>query len=248
MTASIKTMNLALQFGINLFLLAKLSDARTWAGNWKGDYGPIVLFEGKVLPRGKVDVIGGYANGVIKGVATRHRFTGIAFLLKGRSNKRCATPQHGSFYWARVEWTKVGSDTFFGYWGHCSETPSIKWNGIRNSARTGNFVDKPFRFTGKWKTTYGNWYAESRSPNTPNLIWGPYGVFHGYVDGTQTGRVLKGTWVENRGNKKCRKKVRGSFYWGRVNFFMKKNLREFTGKWGYCNDALDTKWVGSRVK
>ena len=41
---------------------------------------------------------------------------------------------------------------------------------------------------------------------------------------------------------KCDFKKFGSFYWGTLRFDIQED--KFLGKWGYCNEALSSKWNG----
>jgi hypothetical protein len=45
---------------------------------------------------------------------------------------------------------------------------------------------------------------------------------------------------------KCATKRGGTWYWGRVEFAFNPGVDAYDGKWGYCDEAPERGWSGTR--
>lgn len=58
--------------------------------------------------------------------------------------------------------------------------------------------------------------------------------------------TLVGYWIERKSKRKCRRKRRNSYYWGRLRFVFHQDGRSWKGKWSYCGAAPNETWNGKK--
>ena len=101
-------------------------------------------------------------------------------------------------------------------------------------------ADSLFSVSGKWNSNNGLTELVESGGN----VTGNYPFENGKIIGARAGNRLTGQWIQNTSARKCDKAVNGSYYHGRIVFDFSAN--EFSGKWGYCDDAPTEMWSGKR--
>ncbi len=94
--------------------------------------------------------------------------------------------------------------------------------------------------TGTWNSSEGMLQLRQ----TGNSVSGSYPASGGRISGTISNGTLSGYWIQTRAQRQCSSSVEGSSYWGTIQWVFSGN--DFVGKWGYCNDAPNQNWAGSR--
>ena len=103
----------------------------------------------------------------------------------------------------------------------------------------------PIKMLATWETDFGlmslfkplysegvdGFYYDSKTKEMDGMIRAEY-----------TNNSLTGFWIQSTSDKKCDFKKFGSFYWGTFRFDIQED--KFLGEWGYCNEALGSKWNG----
>jgi Ca-activated chloride channel family protein len=95
------------------------------SGIWETSEGKATLKQSGKTVRGTYE----QDHGVIVGEMTYpRRFEG--YWIEDRSDKKCATPREGRYYWGRVIWNfDKERCRFSGEWSYCDETPRYSWRG-----------------------------------------------------------------------------------------------------------------------
>lgn len=101
--------------------------------------------------------------------------------------------------------------------------------------------DSSLSVQGKWSSDFG----EMELTEAGGVVTGRYSFEGGKVVGTLSGTRLTGHWIQSKSSRKCETSVEGSHFHGKMDFEFTGD--KFTGKWGYCNDALAEQWSGVRV-
>lgn len=78
-------------------------------------------------------------------------------------------------------------------------------------------------------------------------ITGNYNDWEGKITGTLYGLKLHGYWIEDKPDVPCATERDGSKYWGRLIFRFDEDVTNFTGRWGYCETAIESEWSGKRI-
>ncbi len=95
------------------------------SGVWNNDVAEPITF----LQNGN-GVAGRYSpdNGEITGTMSGNVLNG--FWIENSSNRQCAYPINGRYYWGKIQMVFSGN-SFKGRWGYCEDEPSSPWNGTR---------------------------------------------------------------------------------------------------------------------
>lgn len=105
---------------------------------------------------------------------------------------------------------------------------------------------------GRWDTTYGPLdFTVSDVKDDKGTVIGkaakaPYKSEGGTVTGELKGSTLVGHWHEPESSLKCGTQRGGTWYWGRVEFEFDSAVKAFAGRWGYCDEAPERGWSGTR--
>ena len=101
----------------------------------------------------------------------------------------------------------------------------------------------------KSPTLSGRWLSD-RGPlvldQTDMAVTGRYGP--GRLDGQLRGRQLTGIWKQPLSERRCRRALDGTFYWGRLSLTF-TGPDQFSGRWSYCDRPTvpgDGGWSGRR--
>ncbi len=98
---------------------------------------------------------------------------------------------------------------------------------------------------GVWSTSEGKMTFPDVSSGS---VRAPYTYDQGRIIGSIAGHVLTGYWVEAGSSQKCKYQKDGSYHWGRVEFTFNADFTEFSGTWGYCEEAFRASWGGSKIE
>jgi hypothetical protein len=118
-----------------------------------------------------------------------------------------------------------------------AEVKSIEFSVVKSAQ--GSLAD----FAGVWQTQEGELILTQRGAS----VVGRYVKDNGEIQGTVSGNVLTGYWIEDASNQRCPSLKNGRAHWGRIRFVHQGN--SFTGKWEYCaKDPAQSKhaWNGNR--
>ncbi len=90
-------------------------------------------------------------------------------------------------------------------------------------------------------------WAEQDPPGKYDVA-GRYEYGGGRIEGTVTGNVLTGYWLQEESPTSCDRPQGGTTHWGRIRFTFNADRTEFTGLWSDCGDAPTKPWAGRRVQ
>ena len=105
---------------------------------------------------------------------------------------------------------------------------------------------------GRWDTTYGPLdFKVTDIKDAEGVVVGkaataPYKSEGGTVAGNLEGSSLVGYWHEPESSKKCASQRAGTWYWGRIEFDFNAAVDKYEGRWGYCDEAPERGWSGTR--
>ena len=107
-------------------------------------------------------------------------------------------------------------------------------------------ASEPELALGLWATDFGRMTIVSSRGDTG--MKGTYytkktGQLYGLIKATMNGKTMSGYWIQEFSQKKCATKMWGTYYWGKLIFIYNSEVT-FTGKWGYCNELVDSNWDG----
>ena len=107
-------------------------------------------------------------------------------------------------------------------------------------------ASEPELALGLWATDFGRMTIVSSRGDTG--MKGTYytkktGQLYGSIKATMNGKTMTGYWIQEFSQKKCATKMWGTYYWGKLIFIYNSEVT-FTGKWGYCNELVDSNWDG----
>ena len=225
-------------------LLPAICAAFTVTGTYSSTEGAVTLHQSGDR------VTGSYTNdnGELTGLMFGNIFEG--FWIEDGSDRRCATPKNGRYHWGRATLT-FDSNGFSGVWGHCNDAPSRPWSGSRTSGRqTAPPSDRgdadPFAISdgSSLEGVWGSAEGDIRFHQQGNRVSGRYTTDNGELVGSVNNDLLRGYWIEDHSNKRCSHPKNGRYFWGRIEFRFSGN--SFSGRWGYCDDALSGSWSGQR--
>ena len=228
-----------------VLLIPGISQAFNVAGSYSSTEGAVTLHQSGDR------VTGSYTNdnGELTGLMFNNIFEG--FWIEDGSDRRCSTPKNGRYHWGRVTLTFDGNG-FSGVWGHCDDKPARSWTGSRSSGRQ-SFTPPadpghdPFSITTAGPGIEGLWGSSEgdiRFHQQGNRIAGRYTNDNGELVGTLQNGTLSGYWIEDHSAQRCTTAKNGRYFWGRIEFRFSGN--SFSGRWGYCDDALSGSWSGQR--
>lgn len=95
---------------------------------------------------------------------------------------------------------------------------------------------------GVWKFNWGDLNLQQNG----NQVSGTYTEDGGQVGGTMTGNVFNGYWSETVSDKRCAMPLNGRYHWGRMQLQFTNG--GFVGKWGYCNDPINSQLTGRSLQ
>jgi hypothetical protein len=101
-------------------------------------------------------------------------------------------------------------------------------------------------FAGSWNTDFGKMTLNVSNGQTS----GTYTSDNGRVQGSVSGQILDGYWIENNSSRKCSTAKQDSFYWGRIKYTLEPNGKNFKGQWSYCEDPItgsSAAWNGNKL-
>jgi hypothetical protein len=128
----ILTIALSLLAAFWLGLNAHANSPAIESSSWDTDFGSMIL---RISADG-TEVTGDYPqySGQIFGKITPDKHI-EAMWVQPTSKRRCATPQHGSHHWGRVQWQVVQGEYLQGAWAYCDEIIGAggPWNGGKPS-------------------------------------------------------------------------------------------------------------------
>jgi hypothetical protein len=93
---------------------------------------------------------------------------------------------------------------------------------------------------GIWRSSEGTITFQQSGSN----VSATYTQDNGVLEGSISGNVLTGYWIEDGSNRRCNTPRSGRYYWGRIRFVFDGS--SFRGLWGYCNDEPARTWTGDR--
>jgi hypothetical protein len=93
---------------------------------------------------------------------------------------------------------------------------------------------------GVWKSSEGTITFQQAKSN----VLASYTQDNGVIQGSMSGNVLMGYWIEDGSDRRCNTPRSGRYYWGRIRFVF--NGSSFAGLWGYCDDEPSRAWTGNR--
>jgi hypothetical protein len=97
-------------------------------------------------------------------------------------------------------------------------------------------------FSGDWTTTFGAMHVHQDGAR----VSARYETNAGHISGEVDGRTLSGIWTEDSNGPVCREMRLGTHHWGRLQFRISRDGTTFAGHWGYCDQAMDSDWTGTR--
>ena len=106
--------------------------------------------------------------------------------------------------------------------------------------------------SGSWDTTYGPLVfsvtdiRDAQGNVTGKAAEAPYRSEGGTVSGELRGSILDGYWHEPHSSNRCSTQRRGTYYWGRIRFTFNPGADAYDGVWGYCDEAPERGWTGTR--
>ncbi len=116
---------------------------------------------------------------------------------------------------------------FTGKWGYNEDEPSSEWNG----KKTGILTEKALEaVSGIYETDFSKMTLHQAG----NQVTGTYEHDNGRIEGTLTGRILRGWWYQTQSE-------------GRFEFEFNTDFTQFTGKWGYNEDEPSSEWYGKKI-
>ena len=225
--------------------LPDLGQAFTVSGSYDSTEGPMKL-------RQQGDrVTGSYGsdNGEISGVLYERTVDG--FWIEDSSARRCSSAKNGRYYWGRISMEFTGNG-FSAQWGYCNDAPTSPWTATRTSGprsaapapereTADPFVVKDeVNISGAWSSTEG----EINFRQQGNRVTARYASDNGEIVGSINNQTLRGYWIEDSSNRRCSSPKNGRYYWGAIEFTFEGD--RFSGRWGYCNEALSGSWSGQR--
>lgn len=114
-------------------------------------------------------------------------------------------------------------------------TPTVQAQSSTSTEQT------QISIAGVWESSEGNIGFEQSGSN----VLGNYNQDNGAIEGSISGNVLTGYWIEDSSNRRCATPRNGRYYWGRIRFVF--NGSSFEGFWGYCDDVPASTWTGNRI-
>ncbi len=95
----------------------------------------------------------------------------------------------------------------------------------------------------RWSTGFGDVVLDSLQPGA---VGGrdPSGI--GEIVAELNGQTLRGHWVRKDDGERCATEFDGSRNWGKLEFVFDAGFLSFTGRFGFCDGALEQAWSGDR--
>jgi len=116
---------------------------------------------------------------------------------------------------------------FTGKWGYNEEEPSSEWNGKKTGMPEEKTIEAA---SGIYETDFGEMTLHQEG----NQVVGTYEHDNGRIEGTLTGRILRGWWYQTQSK-------------GRIVFEFNADFTQFTGKWSYNQDEPSSEWNGEKT-
>lgn len=98
-----------------------------------------------------------------------------------------------------------------------------------------------FNVAGRYDSSEGKMTLQQSG----DRVQGRYGNDNGELTGILFDSTLDGFWIENSSSRRCSTPKNGRYYWGRVK--LEFSGSGFSGKWGYCEEPLNSTWSGTRL-
>ncbi len=123
------------------------------------------------------------------------------------------------------------------------QLPKLLAKALEGSFCPAPIPTNPTNIAGVWDTSYG----DMTFPDvTAGSLRAPYTKENGVIIGNLNGQELVGHWVEGESRRTCQSQLEGSDHWGKIVFTFNSNSTEFSGTWGYCEEAPTRGWTGTK--
>lgn len=117
---------------------------------------------------------------------------------------------------------------------------------LLTTAASSALAQNPATITSVWASSEGQ-ITFTQQGQTMN---GTYPTDNGRIFASKAGNRLVGVWVESASDRRCDRPMKGSYYWGRIQFDFGNN-GNFTGSWSYCDGAVlpgNGSWSGRLLR
>lgn len=202
---------------VMLVMAAAVLHAQNVTGNYKTDFGTMILQQNGTQVTGTYDYLGGRIEGTLNGFT----LTGWWYQTNGKGRLIFTFNTDGS--------------GFKGKWSYESAEPSGIWNGTRNGPAPSQFPPTASGSSvfGMVAGIYDTDFGELTIQQNGSEVSGKYTHADGRIEGTLNGNTLTGRWYQNNGK-------------GRFIFIFDPAYTSFAGKWSYEDAEPSSPWNGKR--